>query len=129
MEKGCSVSGQLGEVIGAVCDTAGVARRLRITEDDVQDRVCTHQLLGCITSDRVLVFPGFQFAEDGSPLPGLNEVLSMMAQGTADRWQVALWMCTSSEQLQGRRPHEALRRGDVGAVRQLAQQAAARWRY
>jgi hypothetical protein len=128
-KRGRSVSGQLGQAIGAVCGTAGAAQRLHIPEPEVWRRVRAHQLLGCITSDGALVFPVFQFAEDGSPLAGLGSVLSTMAQGTADRWLVALWMCTPSDQLRGRRPYEALTQGYEKAVLRPAEQTDARWRY
>lgn len=117
----------LTEVVGPVYDSAGVARRLCISSDAVAERADQHQLLGCPTAEGTVVFPAFQFAADDTVLPGLELVVATMAEGTADQWQVALWMCTSSEQLRGRTPSEALRRGRAEAVLALATQTAARW--
>lgn len=117
----------LAEAVGPFYGSAGVARRLSISSDAVADRAGQHRLLGCPTAEGTVVFPVFQFAADGTVLPGLERVVATMAEGTADQWQVALWMCTPSEQLRGHTPSEALGRGHAEAVLALATQTAARW--
>lgn len=87
-----------------------------------------NELLACPTAESTLVFPTFQVAADDTLLLGLGRVVATLAQGTADSWQIALWMRTSSDQLRGRTPHEALEQGRSDAVERLAAQTAARWR-
>lgn len=87
-----------------------------------------NELLACPTAEGTLVVPTFQFAADDTLLPGLGGVLATLAQGTADNWQIALWMCTSSDQLHGQTPHEAMQQGRSDAVERLAAETAARWR-
>lgn len=115
--------------IGPFHDVSGVARRLHVSEDEIHQRVVQNQLLACTTTDGALLYPAFQFRPDGSPLPGLEPVLTSMALGTKDRWQVALWMTTPSDQLQGQAPNEALSDGRTKAVQKLADQTADRWRH
>jgi len=117
----------LAEAVGPFYDSAGVARRLSSSSDAVADRAGQHRLLACPTAEGTVVFPAFQFAADGTVLPGLERVVATMAEGTTDQWQVALWMCTPSEQLRGYTPSEELRRGHAEAVLALATQTAARW--
>ncbi len=117
----------LAEVVGPVYDSVGVARRLSISSDAVAEWARQRQLLGCPTAEGTVVFPAFQFAADDTVLPGLERVVATMAEGTADQWQIALWMCTASAQLRGQTPSEALRRGHAEAALALATQTAARW--
>lgn len=114
-------------VIGPFYDPTGVALRLRIPVCAVAERAARHELLACPTAEGELVFPTFQFDDDGSAVAGLESVLSTMSRGTADSWQVALWMRTPSNQLKGATPYEALIGGKFDAVLRLAQQTAARW--
>ncbi|BBZ56696.1 helix-turn-helix domain-containing protein [Mycolicibacterium phocaicum] len=114
-------------VIGPVHDISGVARRLNLSEKAIEQYVARNELLACRTSEGMQVFPAFQFHDDGQLIPGLGTVLQIMVEGTEDRWQVALWLSTPSEDLRGRRPYEALKAGRVKAVEKLARQTAARW--
>lgn len=114
--------------IGPFYDSAGVASRLRVSDDNVELLTRRHSLLACPTAEGVVVYPTFQFDDSGTVLPGLAIVLAALAEGTSDRWQMALWLRTPSEQLQGMRPHEALDRGQIDVVRHFAIQTAAQWR-
>ena len=118
----------LDDLIGPFHDAAQIARRLRVSVDTVMVLVRRNELLACPTAESMLVFPTFQFAADDTLLPGLGRIVATLAHGTADGWQIALWMRTSSDQLRGRAPYEALQRGHGDAVERLAAQTAARWR-
>lgn len=96
--------------------------------DTVTALVRRNELLACPTAESMLVFPTFQVAADDTLLPGLGRIVATLARGTADSWQIALWMRTSSDQLHGCTPHEALQQGRSDAVERLAAQTATRWR-
>lgn len=117
------------EVAGPFYDADGVARRLQTTRSEVVDRAANNRLLACPTAEGALVFPLSQFNADGSSVAGLSDVLSTMAKGTSDRWQVALWMNTPVEELDNRTPAETLHDGDARAAQELAERTAARWRH
>ncbi|AFM20040.1 hypothetical protein Mycch_5363 (plasmid) [Mycolicibacterium chubuense NBB4] len=116
------------EATGPFYDADGVARRLRTTSADVLRRAESNTLLACPTAEGTPVFPVYQFNADGSTVAGLSDVLAAMEGGTADRWQVALWMNTPVDTLNDQTPAQALRAGDAKAVRKLAEHTAARWR-
>ncbi|MUL74493.1 hypothetical protein [Mycolicibacterium sp. CBMA 226] len=118
----------LDELIGPFHDGAHIARRLCISEDTITELVRHNEVLACPTAEGMLVFPTFQLTADDTLLPGLGRIVAMMTQGTADMWQIAMWMRTASEELSGCTPHEALQQGRHDAVECLANQTAARWR-
>lgn len=101
------------DIVGPFYDADGVARRSGLSPADVIELVETNKLLGCPTAEGALVFPVSQFNPDGSSVAGLAQVLGTMAEGTSDRWQVALWLNTPLEQLRDRTPAQALRHGDM----------------
>ncbi|SLJ81111.1 hypothetical protein [Mycobacteroides abscessus] len=128
ISKGTDDANALDELIGPFHDTAQIAHRLRVSVDTVTALVRRNELLACPTAESMLVFPTFQVAADDTLLPGLGRIVATLARGTADSWQIALWMRTSSDQLHGRTPHEALQQGRSDAVERLAAQTATRWR-
>lgn len=117
------------DIVGPFYDADGVARRSGFSPADVTELANTNKLLGCATAEGALVFPVSQFNPDGSSVAGLPQVLGTMAEGTSDRWQVALWLNTPFEQLHDRTPAQALRHGDTHGVQELAGETAARWRH
>ena len=117
------------DIVGPFYDADGVARRSGLSPANVIELVETNKLLGCPTAEGALVFPVSQFNPDGSSVAGLAQVLGTMAEGTSDRWQVALWLNTPLEQLRDRTPAQALRHGDTQGVEELAGETAARWRH
>lgn len=116
------------EATGPFYDADGVARRLRTTAADILRRAESNTLLACPTAEGTPVFPVCQFNADGSTVAGLPDVLAAMDGGTADHWQIALWMNTPVDTLNDQTPAQALRAGDVKTVRKLAEHTAARWR-
>lgn len=117
------------DVAGPFYEIGGLARRCGLPPAEVLELTETNMLLGCPTADGTLVFPVSQFNPDGSVVAGLPQVLGEMADGTSDRWQVALWLNTPFDELRGLTPAQALRRGDTESVLELAGETAARWRH
>ena len=117
------------DVAGPFYEIGGLARRCGLPPAEVLELTETNMLLGCPTADGTLVFPVSQFNPDGSVVAGLPQVLGEMAEGTSDRWQVALWLNTPFDELRGLTPAQALRRGDTESVLELAGETAARWRH
>ncbi len=115
------------KAIGPFYDVTGAAHRMHVSQEIVQARARNHEVLACPTAEGDVVFPTFQFASDGTTLPGLDHVLTALAAGTQDRWQVALWLTTPNEQLKGHTPSEALKEGASAAVQKVAEQTADRW--
>lgn len=115
------------ETIGPFYDANGAANRMHVAPQTMQDKARNNELLACPTAEGDLVFPTFQFNPDGTALPGLELVLTALAVGTQDRWQVALWLTTPNAELKGRTPREALNEGASAAVQKIAEQTADRW--
>ncbi len=124
-----TVPGSFDEAVGPFYDANGAARRMRLTTQTVRRRAQCHRLLACPTTEDRLVFPVFQFNPDGTAVAGLEQVLTALASGTQDRWQVALWLSTPNDQLNGRTPRDALKAGASVAVQSVAEQTASRWRH
>jgi hypothetical protein len=53
-------------------------------------------------------YPGFQFAEDGKPLPVVAQVLAELDTKRRSDWEVALWFSKRSGWLDDRRPVDLL---------------------
>lgn len=76
-------------------------------------------LLALRTGSGRVVYPAFQF--DGrSPVAGLRAVLEVFETVSVSPWTLASWLSSRSSELDGRTPVEALRSGDVDAVRDVA---------
>ena len=117
------------ELVGPFHDTAAAARRLKVAQHEVMALARQNRLLGCLTDTGALVFPTFQFEADGRIVTGLAEVIEALTHATADAWQMALWMTSPSNELSGRTPLEALRRGDDRDALAAAEHTAVRWKH
>jgi hypothetical protein len=102
---------------GDLLDVAEVAARLAMSREDVLQRQNRGRLLALPLEDGKLGFPSWQFAERGL-LPGLDTVLRNI--GVDDPWMQAAYFLSGELRLDGRTPLEALRRGEVEAVRRAA---------
>ncbi len=81
------------------------------------------RLLRLRNQDGRPVYPVVQF--DGRrPLPGVAEAVGVLDK-VVDPLTVASWLTAPNPQLEGRRPVEALRDGDLGAVLAVARTLAA----
>lgn len=69
-------------------------------------------------------YPGFQFGDDGRPLPVIHDLLEVLApQGLTD-WEIALWFAARTSALRDQRPIDLLRE-DPGAVIEAARREVA----
>lgn len=81
-------------------------------------------LLALRTRGGAIVYPAFQF--DGRRLlPGLGTVVTTLVPVAASPWTVASWLTSGSASLDGRRPLDVLREGEVAAVQRAADAFAA----
>ncbi|PCE13569.1 hypothetical protein AUC47_07060 [Microbacterium sp. SZ1] len=79
------------KIVGPCYTVASMARALEWTETEVMEAGSDLRLLMLHTSDDVYLFPSFQLQE-GSIVEGLQEVLRVLATGTADSWTWAQWL-------------------------------------
>lgn len=118
------------EGFGPFYDTGGLIRWLGISRQALHQKVRSRQLLAPVTGNGQRVYPAWQFAPDGSSLPGLSGVLTALLEAT-DEWTAAIWLTTPSARLQGKSAVEVLgcRPGGTGAqaVLALAREDADRW--
>jgi hypothetical protein len=56
-----------------------------------------------------LLYPAFQFDEDGRPLEEIGAALEYLSGGELNDWQTALWFTSPTGWLGGRRPVDLLR--------------------
>jgi hypothetical protein len=116
--------------VGPFYDTAGLCRWLGISRQAVHDRVRRRVLLAVTTSDGKTVYPAWQFDDAGQALPGMREVLEVFKDIPPNDWAVAVWLTTPDEMLGNLTPAQALRNMDaIDAVRRIAMDVAARWRW
>lgn len=117
------------EAAGPFYDTAGLARWLGISRQAVHQRAARHAILGCPLADDAAVYPTWQFLDNGATLPGLAEVVAVLADGDSDPWMAALWLRAPNDALDGATPADWLRDGgDTVPVLEAARRVAAGWR-
>ena len=122
------VSHPYDEVTGPFYDTTGLTRWLGVSRQALHQRVKGGSLLGCPLDDGSIVYPAWQFLDNGAIVPGLSEVLKALGSGTSDGWQMALWLSAANEELGGVPPREWLRTNrSREPVVTLAEQVAAGW--
>jgi hypothetical protein len=97
-----------------------------ITRQAVLDRYKKGRLLGWRENRQNAVrFPLWQFTAKGT-LPGLEEVLAILRSSpAADDWGAILFFLNKRDSLGGKRPLDALREGDIEAVKRAAHGFAA----
>ena len=97
------------EQLGPFYDTAGVSRWLGITRQALHQKVKADQLLALTTGDGQRLYPAWQFAPDGRPLPGLVDLLRVLNPAAADSWTVALWLTRPVPELGNRSAVDVMR--------------------
>jgi hypothetical protein len=72
-----------------------------------------------------VLYPAFQFDEQGAPFPAVASVLAVLPRDRMSDWEVALWWTAANGWLAGDRPVDRLTGDDAGplvvAARQLAE--------
>lgn len=74
--------------------------------------------------DGQIGYPVFQF-EGRRLLPGMRDVVRVLAPVVATSWTIASWLASPAPALDGRTPLEALRAGEADTVLALAREIAA----
>lgn len=82
------------EIVGPCYTVTSMARTLGWTESEVMDAGNDLRLLMLTTADDVHLFPVLQL-QHGKVVDGLQDVLRVLATGTAGRWTWAQWLNTA----------------------------------
>jgi hypothetical protein len=99
---------------GGALAASQVADLLGISRQAVDKRRKAGQLFAVALPRRGLLYPAWQFAETGTTLAGLVEVLAALRGH--DGWAQARFFVTSSDRLEGKRPLDQLREGALETV-------------
>lgn len=117
------------EIAGPFYDTAGLTRWLGITRQALHQKAVKHAILACPLADGGTVYPAWQFLPNGTALPALTEVLTILREADDDPWMAALWLQAPSEPLDDHRPSSWLRDGrDPQRVLDMARDTAESWK-
>jgi hypothetical protein len=103
---------------GGLLAAQQVAERLGLSRQAVDNRRKAGRLLALHTGRRGLGYPAWQFDERGV-LGGLEETLAALPLD--DPWMRAWFFLTPDPRLEGHRPLDALRAGQVARVRRAAE--------
>jgi hypothetical protein len=116
------------EVTGPFYDTTGLTTWLSVSRQALHQRVKGGSILGCPLDDGSIVYPAWQFLDNGAIVPGLSDLLKVLGPATNDTWQMALWLSAPNDELDGSAPRDWLRSNrSREPVVTLAKQTAARW--
>lgn len=115
--RGLELRERLLRAEGGTLGAEEVARHLGLTRQAVDKRRRIGKLLALAVGRRGYAYPAWQFAARGI-LPGLEAVLTDL--GVEDGWMRVSFFLSPDPRLDGATPLEALRRGEVEAVRRAA---------
>jgi hypothetical protein len=110
--------------IGPVYDVDGVARLIGGGAPVTRQAVSKRRLLALKTGSGRVVYPAFQFNEDGSVVDGVADVLKLIEPTQLSSWTIAAWFVSPEDGIEGMQPIEALRSGGRDAVLQVARRWA-----
>ena len=110
------------DLIGPFTTSDGVQSRLNVTRQTVATQAAQRGLLRVITAEGRHLYPTWQF-RGSQVLPGLSDVLHHFPEEAVDGWTVAGWLRTPDADL-GEPPLDALRRGAIARVQEVARTAA-----
>lgn len=115
--------------VGPFYDAAALQRWLGATRQNLEKWSRALRILACKTGDSHLLYPIWQFRQDGTVISGYTEVLTVLAQGTASPWTWALWLTSKvDDELKGMSPAEWLSDGrPLAPVLTMAASDAADW--
>lgn len=121
------------ELLGPFYSASGVSDRLHLTEEELHQQVQQRKLLGLQTSEGAMVFPTFQFVQEGTEAPivvqGLPEILEVFdyrEPGTA--WTLASWLKAGHLELGGKSVIDYLKEtGDLEKPLAMSRSTASRW--
>lgn len=117
------------EIAGPFYDTAGLTRWLGITRQALHQKAAKYAILACPLADGGTIYPAWQFLPNGTVLPGLADILTILCEADDDPWMAALWLQAPSELLAGKPPSGWLRAGrDPQQVLAMARDTAESWK-
>lgn len=97
------------------------------TRQAVSDLAKRKRLLALPDAKGRLRFSSFQFTSTGRPLPGLADILELLAAADVNPYTMASWFVTPQPALNGESPVDWLRSGrDVSVVVEAARRSASR---
>ncbi|HZS91993.1 MAG TPA: hypothetical protein VFE42_31475 [Chloroflexota bacterium] len=115
--RGLQARDDILQAEGGTVDVDTAARLLGISRQAVDRRRRSNTLLGLSVGRRGYRYPLWQFTQSGA-LPGLSDVLHQLAEDGP--WFAAAWLLRSNSRLEGQRPLDVLRDGNIEAVMQAA---------
>lgn len=115
--KGLRVRERLLAAEGGVCTAKEAAAALGMTRQSIDNRRKKGKLIGVNLGHRGYAYPVWQFTEDGV-LSGLDDVLSVLNRMTS--WGQLIFMLNENAWLDGKRPLDELREGNVKRVKHAA---------
>lgn len=119
--RGLALRGQLEREAGGFLSTQQVAHLLGMSVPAVHKRLKARRLLAVEREKRGLALPSFQFTSEGEVLPGLPEVLAVLAEGGSEGWAAVHFLLTENARLESAVPAAVLREGgQVDAVLRAA---------
>ena len=80
------------DAAGPFYDGTGVATFLGVTRQALAGRRARRTILALRTSDDHLLYPVWQFGDDGTVMSGLREVLQEVPEGVVSDWTLASWL-------------------------------------
>lgn len=103
-------------LVGPFYDTPALNRWRGVSRQRHQVLRDTDRLLGLRTANGEILYPSFQFDDDGDLLPHLPEVLGILRESIDDEWTRALWLNTPVEVWGGRTAAQMLRGSAEDAI-------------
>ena len=121
VERGVTIHRKLTKAEGGGLSTKNAARQLGISETALLNRHKNGRLAAWReNSQRAFRFPAWQF-RDGQVVAGLERVLRVLNVGTRlDEYGPMLFFLSQSRLLEGKRPLDCLRQGEIEKVIQAA---------
>jgi hypothetical protein len=112
------------DILGPAYTTGRVCKFLGVTRQAVSQQVKARAMLRVVTSDKVALFPSFQFDRHGNRVPGLKQVLDTLSLAYDDPWTWVWWLNTPVE---GRTMVQDLWAGELEDVLAEAKADVASW--
>jgi len=110
------------DAIGPFYEAATVLTRLGLTDDEFARAVEAGEILA-VTAGTATLYPAFQFGEADKPLPGLNQVCTVLAEALDNPWDALV----SPNADTGLSAADELRAGRIDHVVTLTRHDVARW--
>jgi hypothetical protein len=108
------------EQVGPAYTAKQVAALLGVTRQAVRQR---RGLLRLEQRNGKTVYPVWQF-DGATVLPGIQKVVLVLTPAVASPWTIASWLTSPNAELDGLRPYEELRHGNLTPVVEAAQRWA-----